>query len=116
MRAPARLLAEVDDTEERAAGIGEDHKVRILGVLPIDAAGSQGDEAFHLGQLFLFGVNPEVEVCPVVLIEMDTRSLFLSRNQERGVCLLYTSDASAERSRVDLCGLGYHIQKKKMHL
>ena len=38
--------------------------------------------------LFLFGVNPEVEVCPVVLIEMDTRSLFLSRNQERGVVRL----------------------------
>lgn len=82
------LLADVDDAEEGAAWIGEDHEVSILGVLPLDTAGAQGDEAFHLRQLLLFGVNPEVEVCPVILIEMDARSLFPSRKQECGVVLL----------------------------
>ena len=62
------LLADVDDAEEGAAWIGEDHEVSILGVLPLDTAGAQGDEAIIVLLLaVLEGTCPEGTGVPDVL-------------------------------------------------
>jgi hypothetical protein len=43
------LLAQVDDTEERADRVGKYDEICVLGVLPFDPRSAQRDQALNLG-------------------------------------------------------------------
>ena len=66
------------------SGVG-DHEVRVVGVGPLNPAGAQSDEPLDFPLLLLLAVHPEVEVGPVLLVEVEAWTIAAGRDEERGV-------------------------------
>jgi len=76
------LASRIDHAEEVAIGVCKNHKVRVLGIVPLDLGGAERLEAFDLGKLLLFVGGPEIEVGAVRLVQMQPGSASLARQQE----------------------------------
>src|SRR6185295_2706862 len=64
----ALLVAEVDDTESIALGVGQDDEVGILGIpIPVDALGAERYQAFHLVCLLRRRGDVQVEMDPWII-------------------------------------------------
>ena len=64
------LVAEVDDAEPVAVGVGEHDEVRVVGIaVPIDALGAEGQEPLRLGALLGCTVHVKVEVQPGLVLQ-----------------------------------------------
>ena len=64
------MTADIDDAKAVALGIGENHKIGIGFIpVPVDALGTESDQALHLGGLIGGVAGVQVRVYPGMILD-----------------------------------------------